>query len=111
MGCLSSAGDGDASPGAVSYIGHCGSSSGNKPEPQNRQIRAGIFAGPFLPTTRLALPEAICKDRGIDGRGSRLSSAIKLRYLLNCQGKNFGSSNGWNTGRGARHNIHKTEVV
>ena len=52
-------GDGDASPGAVSYIGYCAPCSGNKPKPQcgrNTLIRAGSFAGPFLPATRLVLP-------------------------------------------------------
>jgi len=52
-------GDGDASPGAVSYIGYCAPRSFNKPKPQcgsNTLIRAGSFAGPFLPATRLVLP-------------------------------------------------------
>jgi hypothetical protein len=52
-------------------------------------IRAGSFAGLFLPATRLVLPWAICKLRGIDGRGSYLSSAMKLRNVLGCQAKIF----------------------
>jgi hypothetical protein len=62
----------------------------NKPKPQcgrNTLIRAGSFAGPFLPATRLALPWALCKDRDIDGRGSALPSAIKLETVLDCQAK------------------------
>jgi hypothetical protein len=62
----------------------------NKPKPQcgrNTLIRAGSFAGPFLPATRLALPWALCKDRDIDGRGSALPSAIKLENVLDCQAK------------------------
>src|SRR5258707_15707413 len=62
----------------------------NKPKPQctrNTLIRAGSFAGPFLPATRLALPCALCKDRDIDGRGSARPSAIKLENVLDCQAK------------------------
>src|SRR5258708_13731153 len=60
------------------------------PKPQcgrNTLIRAGSFAGPFLPATRFAFPWAICKDRDIDGRGSVLPGAIKLENVLDCQGK------------------------
>ena len=70
MVVLQAPGDGDASPGAVSCIDYCALCSSNNPKPQcgrNTLIRAGSFAGPFLPATRLALPSAICKDRGIDG--------------------------------------------
>jgi hypothetical protein len=52
-------GDGDASPDALAYIGHCAPCLGNKPKRQcgrNTLVRAGCFAGPFLPATRLALP-------------------------------------------------------
>jgi hypothetical protein len=59
MGCFSSAGDGDASPGAVSYIGYCAPCSGNKLKPQcdrKTLIQAGSFADPFLPATRVVLP-------------------------------------------------------
>src|SRR5260221_13377704 len=62
----------------------------NKPKPQcgrNRLIRAGSFAGPFLPATRLALPWALWKDRDIDGRGCVLPSDIKLENALHCQAK------------------------
>src|SRR6516225_5061188 len=50
-------------------------------------IRAGSFAGSFLPATRLVLARAICEDRGIGGRGSDLPGAIKLRNVLDCQAK------------------------
>src|SRR6516162_6536140 len=61
----------------------------------NTLIRAGSFAGSFLPATRLVLPRAICKDRGIGGRGSDLSGAIKLRNVLDCQAKILEAVNGF----------------
>ena len=77
-------GDDDASPGAVSYIGYFAPCSSNKPKLQcgRNTLIPGSFAGPFLPATRLALPRAICKDRGIDGRGSIFDRALSNFAML-----------------------------
>jgi hypothetical protein len=48
---------------------------------RNTLIWAGRFAGPFLPARRLLLRQRL------DGRGSVLPSAIKLRNVLDCQAK------------------------
>jgi hypothetical protein len=95
MGCFSSAGDGDASPDALSYIGHCAPCSGNKPKPQcgrNTLIRAGSLAGPFLPATRLALPWAICKDKSIGGARLGSSERLSTSQYFRLSSENIGSS-------------------
>ena len=90
-------GDGDASPGAVSYIGYRALCSSNNPKPQcgrNTQIRAGSFAGALLPAMRLALPSAICKDRDIDGLGSDFPRRYQTSQCFRVSSENIGSSNG-----------------
>ena len=80
MGCLSSAGDGDASPDAFSYLGQCAPCSANKPSPK-RVIRVGNPGGLFLPAMRPVLPCVMSKDRDIDGRDSARRIDIKLRDI------------------------------